>query len=279
MLLLGIVLLFSTSLVAKYHDMSEGHSFISCSIRPCDRPSGKRPSPRLSLGKQAAASSTNWSGYVAAPNLSKPVIYSVSEVSGSWIVPSVQSMGYDTWCSIWVGIDGSVSPSVEQIGTEHDIKNGVQSHYAWYEMYPLGSNEIVGFPVEVGDQISASVTYIALGGNVLQPNCDLFILQIFNNTKKLYTSIPYITTTRMQRVCAEWVVEAPYLNEILPLSNFGIAYLSNCSAVISNYIGAINSSLWQNESMDMVSASGVEKAITSDLSADGKSFSVAWKSS
>jgi len=275
--LLCLVLTFGTTLMA---DISESHSYISCSTRPCERPSGKRPHPRiLSTGKHAAASSTNWSGYVAGLNLAKPVPFSVSAVAGSWIVPSVQAMGHDTWCSIWVGIDGSGSPTVEQIGTEHDIRNGVQSHYAWYEMFPLGSNEIVGFPVEVGDQITASVAFIPLGGSVLQPNSDLFILQIFNNTKKLYTAIPYITSTRMQRVSAEWIVEAPYLNAILPLSNFATAFMFNCAAMINNISGSISNPAWQNESMDMVSASGVAKASTSPLSSDGKSFSVVWKSS
>lgn len=283
------ILFLAFSLSSTFlHANSEAHSFISCHTRPCDRPSGFRPHPRIASDSnhlavaEAAApiavTSTNWSGYVAALNLNNPVPFSVSVVGGSWIVPDVHAMGSDTWCSFWVGIDGAGSPTVEQIGTEHDIRNGVQHHYAWYEMFPLGSVEIVGFPVEPGDQITASVAYIPLGG-LLQPNNDLFILQIFNNTKKMYTSIPYITTSRMQRVCAEWVVEAPWLNKTLPLSNFGSGLLFNCSAVINNIAGSVSNPSWQHELMSMVDVSGIVKAVPSDLSVDGKSFSVAWKHS
>lgn len=270
-----LVLTFGTTII---HADVEGHSFIACSTRPCERSSTLRPNPRTTASEQSiSVTSTNWSGYVAAPNLTTSEAYSVSSVSGSWIVPGLHAMGSDTWCSIWVGIDGSGSTTVEQIGTEHDIKNGLASHYAWYEMFPLGSQEIVGFPVEEGDHISALVTYIPLVG-LLQPNSDLFILQIFNNTKKLYTSIPYITSSRMKRVCAEWVVEAPWMNTILPLSNFGTVFLSNCSATIHNVVGSISSPAWKCESMNMVAPSGSLKATTSALAPDGKSFWVTWNS-
>lgn len=275
--LLVLVLSLSTTLL---HAISEEHCFVACSSKPCKRPSGKRPKPCMRPeGLNVSSSSTNWSGYVAAQNIAKPVPYTVTVVAGSWIVPNIQAMGQDTWCSMWVGIDGAGSPTVEQIGTEHDIKNGIQSHYAWYEMFPLGSQEIVGFPVAVGDQISASVAYIPLNGNILQPNSDLFILQIFNNTKKLYTSIPVITSSRMQRLCAEWIVEAPWLNKTLPLSNFAIASMFNCACIINNIAGSINNPAWQFESMDMIDTNGALKASTSPLSPDGKSFSVSWKHS
>lgn len=273
-----MVLTIGTTLVAE---IKQDFKHIKCEIRPRARTSVRKPHPRMPfLGKRkknATASSTNWSGYVAATNLANPARYSVTQVSGSWIVPNLQSSPVDTSASIWVGIDGSGSPTVEQLGTEHDVTSGKQSHYAWYEMYPQGSNEIVGFPVNVGDSISASVTYIALNG-VIPASSDLFILQLVNNTRRMYTYIPYITNVKMERLCAEWIVEAPYLNAILPLSNFGTVFVSNCSAVIGNIDGSISSSAWVNESMDMVSPAGVAKAATSALSADGKSFSVVWKS-
>jgi hypothetical protein len=104
----------------------------------------------------------------------------------------------------------------------------------------------------------------------------LFIMQITNNTKKVYTVIPCIATTDLKRVCAEWIVEAPYLNGILPLSNFGTVHLSHCLATINNKPGTINNAAWMNESMNMISTTGALKASTSQLSPDGTSFSVAW---
>ena len=276
LLKLLLVLTFSTTLIAQ-----EDHQFIKCSTRPCERASKGKPSPRIAallVGKEEAAStSTNWSGYVAGLNLSgKPVANSVTYVAGSWIVPNLQASAVDTSCSVWVGIDGYGSPSVEQLGTEHDVKGGVVSHYAWYEMFPLPSQLLEGFPVASGDQISASVIYIPLSG-VLQPNSDLFILQIFNNTQRLYTSIPYITVSHMQRVCAEWIVEAPWLNVTLPLSHFSPISVFNCSCTVNGVSGSISNPAWSNVSLNMVDSSGQVKAVTSALSADGKSFSVSWQ--
>ncbi len=222
----------------------------------------------------AVVSSTNWSGYVVASNLLHPTNYLVTKVSGSWIVPDIKAAGVNTNCSVWVGIDGAGSPSVEQLGTEHDYTDGQESHYAWWEMFPDGSNLLEGFPVAVGDSISASVTFVPV--NVLPTGNTLFILLIVNNTQKKYSIVPAITRTIMQRVCAEWIVEAPWLNVTLPLSDFGVAHMFNCSAEINGLSGPINNPAWQNESMNMVAPDGAQKAVTSALSADGKSFSVQW---
>ena len=51
-------------------------------------------------------------------------------------MPTVSGSG-PTYSSVWVGIDGYSSNTVEQIGTEQDVSaNGKTSYYAWYEMYP-----------------------------------------------------------------------------------------------------------------------------------------------
>lgn len=235
--------------------------YIHCRLSP--RPS--RPHP------MDTSSSGNWAGYVAS---SQP--YSVQKVSGSWVVPSVVPSGVDTACAIWVGIDGSGSNSVEQIGTSHDVNNGVASHYAWFEMFPQGSNNLVGFPVEVGDHISAFVLYVPLSQG-LPVGSSLFILQITNNTKRVYTIVPSIVSYDVKRLSAEWIVEAPYMNGTLPLSSFGSVFLSNCTAEISNVSGPIDDIAWAWDNMNMVAPDGSPKALTSSLSVDGESFSVAWK--
>lgn len=272
-----LVLTIGTTLVA---DHQQGYKHIHCRAKPCERPSSKRPNPcirSVSPAKNVSSSSDNWAGYVSAVgNLSKPTPHAVTKVSGSWVVPSVQASSGNTNCSIWVGIDGAGSPSVEQLGTEHDWLNGQQIHYAWYEMFPAGSNMLEGFPVNVGDNISASVTYVSLPG-ILPVGTNLFVMMITNDTKRVYSVIPCFSSVDLQRVCAEWIVEAPWLNATLPLSNFGNASLFNCSAVINGIAGSINNPAWLFESMNMVTPAGVVKAMASSLSVDGKSFSVAWK--
>lgn len=271
-----LVLTIGTTLVA---DHQHGYKHLVCKSKKCDRPSSKRPCPCLPGNQRImnASSSDNWCGYVAKMgSLAKPTLHAVTKVSGSWVVPTVQRSSVNTNCSIWVGIDGSGSSTVEQLGTEHDWLNGQQIHYAWWEMFPAGSNMLVGFPVEPGDNISASVTYVSLP-NILPVGTGLFIMMITNDTKRVYSVIPYFSTVELDRVCAEWILEAPWLNTTLPLSNFGNAQIFNCSCVMTNILGSINNTSWVNENMDMVSPQGVVKAVASPLSVDGKSFSVSWK--
>src|SRR4051812_35832181 len=74
----------------------------------------------------STAYSTNWSGYAAVTNLSSPAPNSVTAVSGSWVVPTVTgSRQGSSYSSAWVGIDGFSDSTVEQIGTEQDVINGV----------------------------------------------------------------------------------------------------------------------------------------------------------
>src|SRR5205814_8270729 len=101
--------------------------------------------------------SDNWSGYSSMTSLTAPQSGAVSAVSGSWTVPAVSGKGA-AYSAFWLGIDGYSSSSVEQIGTDSDLVNGVPTYYAWYEMYPNPFHKITSITVAPGDLISASVT-------------------------------------------------------------------------------------------------------------------------
>ena len=88
-------------------------------------------------GASTSTTSSNWSGDVAETSLSNPQSDSVSAVSGTWTVPTATGTGTE-YSSVWVGIDGYNSSSVEQLGTDSDVVNGVAQYYVWYEMYPQG---------------------------------------------------------------------------------------------------------------------------------------------
>jgi len=60
-----------------------------------------------------AVTSSNWSGYAVTAGRS-----TVTDVKGSWIVPPVSCSGSNQYASLWVGIDGYNSSTVEQIGTD-----------------------------------------------------------------------------------------------------------------------------------------------------------------
>src|SRR5262249_45932100 len=137
----------------------------------------------------------------------------VTAVSGSWNVPSVSGRG-TAFSSIWVGVDGVTSSTVQQIGTSSDIVDGQPLYYAWYEMYPNDSFNVADLTIHANDSISASVTYIGSGQ---------FTLQLTNNTTNESFSITQ-TAYGAQRSSAEWIVEAPSTsNGVLPLAKFGTA--------------------------------------------------------
>ncbi|MEI8365784.1 MAG: G1 family glutamic endopeptidase [Parachlamydiaceae bacterium] len=286
-LLITCALLLGTISILSGHIASDLDTFleIECTIAPRQRPGAKdvgcSQEPRGLQGIQitdlgsrphmpfATARSTNWSGYVAQTSLTRPIKGSVTSVAGEWNVPALTSSTNTTYCAVWVGIDGFSNGTVEQIGTEHEWYLGAQVNYAWFEMYPGGSYELVGFPVNVHDLIGAEVNF--LGGTTFQ-------LIIINYTRNVYTIVPksYTKSAIAQRTSAEWVVEAPYYNGILPLSHFGTIPWTNCAATMRGHSGPINYNLWANESINMVTISNALKALPSSLVSGGKAFSVTW---
>ncbi len=253
--------------------ISDELEYVDCTILPKGAHSlGSRSGKHASnphMPEYTSGTSTNWSGYVAATKLNNPGSRSVTGVTGSWTVPTLSSTAGNSYCAIWVGIDGYSNSTVEQIGTGHDWVSGSQSNYAWFEMYPQWAYEIVGFPVNDGDVITASVQY---------QSGSTFVLSITNVTHRVTTVVPsiYTKSSSAKRSSAEWIVEAPYENGVLPLSDFGVISMTNCSATINNTTGKINNSHWQNESLTMVTSNHIVKALPSNLS-NGNAFTVTWE--
>ena len=259
----------------QHHAQNNTHTPIQCTITPIKASENSMSHPHIPGSKRfrvpaGQVSSNNWSGYAAADDLNSPTPYSVSEVYGTWIVPTIQNSGGDTSSSLWVGIDGYNSSTVEQIGTEHDFTGGAQQDYAWFEMYPGGSYVINGFPLNAGDVISASVIYV---GN------DTFVMTLMNDTQNVSYTVPtqYTQSSTALRSSAEWVVEAPYLNGILPLSDFVTAYMWGCMATINDVFAPIGNSVWQNVGIEMITDNGTPKDLTSSLLPDQGSFFVTWQ--
>lgn len=251
---------------------------IECSLEPIARSSfhdnfetkSHGPSPHVGVEESL---SLNWSGYVAATNLTHPTVGSVSDVLGYWTVPALSSSKNTAYSSIWVGMDGYSNATVEQIGTEQDWTSSGQRNYAWFEMYPAGAFEIVGFPVRINDQMGAEVKYN--GNNVFQ-------LTIVNYTKNVYFLVPfsYTVTNKAQRSSAEWIVEAPSsgsTGQVLPLANFGTVLFHTCMATINGRSGSINNSHWTFDAIAMITPSHIVKSLPSTLNSTGQNFSVTWQ--
>jgi Peptidase A4 family len=207
----------------------------------------------------------------------------VTAVSGSWTVPTVTASGSGTtYSSVWVGIDGYSSSTVEQVGTEEDIVNGHAVYDAWWEMYSSGKQQpeqvITGMTINPGDSITASVQYITTGSHAGQ-----FLLSITdsshaNDSFSIYETSSVVQSPQASRSSAEWIVEAPTVgNNVSALANFGSVTFTNASATINGVTGPVNSSSSQSYAINIASG-GATKDTTSILYNSGTSFTVSYNS-
>lgn len=154
----------------------------------------------------------NWSGYaVTAAN--------VTSVSGTFTVPAVTGPGtvngVPTDVSVWAGIDGYVSSTVEQTGVSGSFnsKTNTATYYAWWEMYPQDFHKVNSISVSAGDSMSASVSYS--GG--------VYTLSLADNTNG-QSFVKQVKASGPARSSAEWIVERASLNYkggvIQPLATF-----------------------------------------------------------
>ena len=106
--------------------------------------------------------SANWAGYVVETNLNAPQNHAVTDIKGSWTVPTVSgSMTPDAFSASWIGIDGYSSNTVEQIGTDSNVNHGVATYVAWYEMFPKPP-VYLSMTIHAGDTMSAEVQYLGM---------------------------------------------------------------------------------------------------------------------
>lgn len=220
--------------------------------------------------------STNWAGYAVTGAAG-----SVSQVEGSWVIPSVTCPKKgSTYAALWAGIDGYGSDTVEQTGILIQCSNGKATYSAWYEFYPAASYILTGFTISKGQKISVKVSYSTTTG--------LFTTTITNeNTQQSYSTSAAVSGAK--RSSAEWITERPEVCstttcELTTLSNFGTAdygydytSVSNTNyATVGSQTGQI-SSFSSEVAISMVSSSS-SKASTlarpSALSSDGTSFSM-----
>jgi hypothetical protein len=198
--------------------------------------------PSGSNGTVTAFPSVNWSGY----GDSESGTNTVSSVSGSWTIPSVQCLtgayqNQDAFLSDWVGIDGLTNGTVEQLGTGVQCYEGVEYYYDWYEMFPAGTieegttaciNDNVDCP-QPGDRITASVTVTPAGSG----NND-YALTLTDHTRpqESFSVTSSCATTTCVDSSAEWIVERPafllpFGFQIVPLSDFGTSFFSSADVV------------------------------------------------
>jgi hypothetical protein len=201
------------------------------------------------------AESTNWSGYAATSG-------TYSSVSASWTEPTGHCSSGSQYSSLWVGLDGYNSNSVEQTGSEVDCSGSTPVYYSWYEMYPSPSHTYSN-TVRPGDHFNASVTY--LGSN----RFSLFIADTTQGWSHTHTG----TLSGAPRSSAEVIVEAPCCTSsggILPLADFGTV---NITGSMAN--GSALGNAGGMTQIIMVNSSGQPKDSVSSLGG-GENFSATW---
>jgi hypothetical protein len=181
-------------------------------------------------GGAASLPTVNWSGFADIASGSN----TVSSVSGQWVIPYVQCPGgpyryQDAFISQWVGIDGAIDGTVEQLGTATQCFEGVTYYYVWYEMFPGGTveegtvaciNNNVDCP-QPGDYISASVTVTPAGAT----NNYTLSLTDFTRPQESFSATASCPPSTCLDSSAEWIVERPAFAvsfgfQILPLVEF-----------------------------------------------------------
>ncbi len=177
-----------------------------------------------------AASSTNWSGFIAeAPNGTFTANESLT--FSEFVVPVAQQAfkactGRWDYMAFWTGFDGVKSSDVLQAGIDVDAycsAGSTATYYsAWYEWFPNNEVLINNLPVAPGDLMTVEVYYTKSA-----PYGHAFIV---NQTKALEVSIAFNPPagTVFEGNSAEWIVEAPKVN--------------GSESTLSNYVGLLSSS-------------------------------------
>ena len=253
-------------------------SFIPVAAHSMNLKSGAMFKENFALKDGSVTESENWAGYAVTSGN-----YSVSNVTASFIVPTVNTGG-NSYVAFWVGIDGFNDGTVEQTGiiaepTGHGPHSSTE-YLVWYEFYPAAP-VYASFSAAPNDTVYATVSYNSTTGNFT--TC----ISVSSSTGHVGTFSHSQTVSGAQDDSAEWIVEAPAsAGKILPLANFGTAYFgenyteienTNC-ATISGHHGSIGSFTSATEII-MVSNSGVPEATPSALSPNNTSFYVTYDQS
>ena len=219
------------------------------------RPAALRCGAAAAPAATTSVTALNWAGYDAVGG-------AFTSVTATWVEPAVSPAGStQTYASFWAGLDGDGSPTAEQTGTAICSRDGVVTHYAWYEMYPAGEVRVSSLRVAPGDVITATVREGAPGSYTLSL-VDQTTHASFTTTQSGPAATP---------ASAEVIAEAPTdrsLGRLIPLADFGAVYFSACS-FNDRPLGDGTC-----ERIAMAASDGAVVAATSDLSADRAGFTV-----
>jgi hypothetical protein len=215
----------------------------------------------------ATAATPNWAGYV----VESPRQFTA--VTGSWTVPTTDCTGVTdpTANAVWVGLDGFLNQTVEQIGIKASC-GATASYTAWWQMWPAPVNRlpISSYPVNPGDVLTATVSRTG----------QQYTLGLRSSAGWQFSTIQNGTAADSS---AEWVASSPKrcaTCQYVALGNFGTVHFSDARAATGPHLRGVESFTRRGESasaVSMVSADGVVRARPSRISTCAGGFDVIWK--
>jgi hypothetical protein len=239
--------------------------------------------------------SSNWSGYAAIAT-DETVSTSFTDVTGTWVQPKATcTIGRASSSAFWVGIGGydESSNSLQQLGTGIDCSGNTTtpSYYAWWELVPASAQQIKTLKIFPGDTITAAVLV----------NGQKITFSLRDVTRKTRFSKVMTTAQAIDTGSAEWVAEAPSecgsvgRCRVVPLTNFGTVTFTNAAVIANGQPGTLigpttpaGPSPWTATPIELIGGgsgrgffgrvdaeSGIG-AVPSDLTADGRGFSIGW---
>jgi hypothetical protein len=99
----------------------------------------------------AAVSPPGWYGYAVIGS-------TYTSTTADWTMPSLSCVTQGAYVSIWTGLDGYSSDTVEQVGAGAYCSGGAAYYFGWYDMYPAAPVDF-GNTLKPGDHLEAAVTY------------------------------------------------------------------------------------------------------------------------
>jgi hypothetical protein len=206
--------------------------------------------------------SENWAGYVVTPTSGN----SYTSIAGSWTVPSISATQQNAVAAQWIGLGGTSSADLLQMGTIEETENGQAVTQVFWEQLPAASTNIMTVPI--GSTINVSIS---------NSSSSTWNLTFTANTPDGKTQTQTVSTTLDSSYAqgvgtsAEWISEDPSNenNQLLPLANMGTVNYQ--SATVNGQ--ALNASGNNVQPIAMVSSNGTADISPSQLGTDGESFS------
>lgn len=226
-------------------------------------------------GRNGAATSTNWSGFVDVPKSGKTFRF----VTANFNVPNLNcansapgSAGTD-YFSAWTGLDGWNNGTVEQQGIESYCDGSTQGLWVFYEMYP--ADPVVFSGAAPGDAIQASTYYSAS-----KKKYQLVVKDLTQGDDSISVWVSCAGTCPNRS--AEVISEAPGGGPpTYGLADFGAVSYTNAGVTTeSGTHGTLSTgTLWNGYSITMQGASSDDTLATTGPLQGGTAFLSTWNAS